>query len=230
MFEQARAVLSGAVGQTMPWSRRTKIAHEATRAVALSIIGEEIPIDRITRAHCRDLIDVLQRIPRSASKRFPRLSPREAADEMGPKCDPLDRMSVANINAYLNKLGTFFNWAELDELIARNPAKGMRLADAVRKKDKRHPFSPKQLQTIFNAPLYRGCADDGFGYAKNGSARPKGTRFWVPLLGLYTGMRLNEICQLETTDVVLVDGILCISTICSHTTGSIQTQGKPRSK
>jgi len=32
-------------------------------------------------------------------------------------------------------------------------------------------------------------------------------RFWIPLLGLYTGMRQNEICQLRTADVCEVGGI-----------------------
>jgi len=35
-------------------------------------------------------------------------------------------------------------------------------------------------------------------------------RFWIPLLGLYQGMRLNEICQLYCDDIVDVAGIPCI--------------------
>jgi integrase len=42
----------------------------------------------------------------------------------------------------------------------------------------------------------------------------------VPLIGLHTGMRLNEICQLDVTDVRLVDGIACICITPSSQVGS----------
>jgi len=35
-------------------------------------------------------------------------------------------------------------------------------------------------------------------------------RYWIPLIGLYQGMRLNEICQLYIDDLVTVSGIDCI--------------------
>jgi integrase len=80
----------------------------------------------------------------------------------------------------------------------------------VAKKDKRHPFSAEQLQAIFNAPLYRGCQDGERGYAKVGNEHPRNARFWVPLIGLHTGMRLNEICQLDVADVRQFEGVYCI--------------------
>ena len=195
---------------THAWSRRTRIAHLAARSLAMSIIGPDIQIRAITRAHCRDFVDVLKRIPKNATKRFPDLSPRAAADQEGPNCDTKERMSVANINSYISKLGSFFNWATQEELIDKSPSSGMRIIDKTRRRDKRRPFSPQQLQAIFNAPLYTGCVDDQAGCNKVGSQRPKGTRFWIPLLGLFTGMRLNEICQLELADIRLMENVLCI--------------------
>jgi hypothetical protein len=35
-------------------------------------------------------------------------------------------------------------------------------------------------------------------------------RYWVPLIGLFQGMRQNEICQLYMDDLIQVDGIDCI--------------------
>ena len=76
-------------------------------------------------------------------------------------------------------------------------------------------FSARQLQTIFNAPLYRGCLDGERGYSKPGPERPRNARFWVPLIALHTGMRLNEICQLDTADICEVDGVFCIA-VCEQ--------------
>ena len=81
-------------------------------------------------------------------------------------------------------------------------------------------FSPQQLKLIFNAPLFTGCEDGDRGYAKVGSARPQNARYWVPLIGLHTGMRLNEICQLDTTDVRVVDGVACFCVTPSSLVGS----------
>lgn len=55
----------------------------------------------------------------------------------------------------------------------------------------------------------RGCQDDGHGYAAPGGATPRRSRFWIPAIALFSGMRLNEICQLHTADVQELDGIWC---------------------
>ena len=39
---------------------------------------------------------------------------------------------------------------------------------------------------------------------------PKDYQYWLPLLGLYTGARLNELSQLYRSDIVVVNGIHCL--------------------
>ena len=72
-------------------------------------------------------------------------------------------------------------------------------------------FSVGQLNAIFHAPLYTGCVDDGRNYNKVGSNHPRRIRFWLPLIALFTGARLNEICQLHTDDIQEKNGIPFIS-------------------
>ena len=98
--------------------------------------------------------------------------------------------------------------------------RGLRLHDEVAKRDKKFPFSDEQLRAIFDAPLYRGCVDGNRGYGKRGGERPRNARFWVPLIGLYTGMRLNEICQLDVTDVRVIEGISCFVVTAASRLGS----------
>jgi integrase len=175
----------------------------------MAVLGEDTPVRSITRAHCRDLIEAIRCLPRNASKRYPGLSPVEAAAKAREVGDT-DLISPANLNAYLNKLGGVFNWAVKEEMIDRNPAQGLRVPDPILRRDKRHPFSTTQLQAIFSAPLYTGCRDDGHGYAVPGDNRPRNARFWIPLIGLYCGLRLNEACQLDVSDVRIVEEIDCI--------------------
>ena len=175
---------------TRAWSPSTREAYETSRKLAIAVIGEELPIATLARAHCRDLLDVLRFLPTNAGKRFPRLSPREASERARLRGD-IKIISAANANSLMSNMCSFLNWATNEELMTRNPARGLRLPDAVAKRDKRLPFAPDQLRTIFNAPLYRGCVDGERGYAKQGDERPRNARFWVPLIGLHTSSREN---------------------------------------
>jgi integrase len=53
--------------------------------------------------------------------------------------------------------------------------------------------------------------DDESRYARQGAAKPRRSRFWIPLIALFSGMRLNEICQMDTADVQEIEGTLCFS-------------------
>ncbi len=95
--------------------------------------------------------------------------------------------------------------------MSKNPAGSLRVAEPeIAASDARHPFSTEQLVAIFNAPLYRGCRDDELGYATPGPNVVRRARFWVPLVGLFSGLRLNELCSLEVNDAALRDGVDCL--------------------
>ncbi|NJC08231.1 site-specific integrase [Polymorphobacter fuscus] len=129
-------------------------------------------------------------------------------------------ISAANANTYLTSLSTFLNWSVNEELLHRNPARGLRLPDEVQKRDKRRSFSPGQLKMIFDAPLFRGCLNGERGYLMPGPERPQNARYWVPLIALHTGMRLNEICQLDVVDIEHIDDTACIAIRSESTVGS----------
>jgi integrase len=174
----------------------------------LDVLGSEAPIRNITREECREFLNLLVRMPAFADKRYRGLSLREAVAAAAEQPE-VRIITAANVNAHLIRFNAVMNWALDEGYIERNPARRLRISDPVPRRDKRHPFSARQLQAIFAAPLYTGCEDDWCGYAKRGEQRPRRSRFWVPLIALFSGMRLNEICQLDTADVVLVEGIEC---------------------
>jgi len=193
---------------TRGWSVRTRDSYETCRKLAVAIIGADLPVRDLARAHCRDFIETLRFLPKNANKRFPRLSPRQAAAKA--RDEKLDNLiSSANVNAYLTDLSSFLNWAVREEYLDRNPVQGLRLPDEVAKRHKRFPFSPAQLEKIFNAPLYRGCVDGERNYFVPGSERPRNARFWLPVISLHSGMRLGEATALDVTDVRSIDGIQC---------------------
>jgi len=69
-----------------------------------------------------------------------------------------------------------------------------------RSKDiKRRAFSDSELSKLFSA--------DGY----TAGRRRTPYMFWVPLIGLHTGMRINEIAQLEVEDVVTLENVICFN-------------------
>lgn len=169
------------------------------------LLGGETPVDSIHRMDCERVRSVIMRLPKNASQRFPSLTLEEAANEADAR--GLERIGVAAVNNYLSNLSALFNWGVENWRVTRNPAKGLMLPDDRDERDARQPFMVEQLQAIFNAPLYRGCQDDEEGYAKPGPNVPRRGRFWVPLLSLWTGMRLGECCQLHVEDVTEYEGV-----------------------
>ena len=101
--------------------------------------------------------------------------------------------SVANTNMKLSRLRTLLGWAYQNDLAPTNVAEGISVKVADSGKGKRLPFALDELQAIFASPVYA-----------NGD-RPKGGKgeaaYWLPLLGLFTGARLEEIGQLRVSDV-----------------------------
>ncbi|MCX9145921.1 site-specific integrase [Erythrobacter sp. WG] len=189
-------------------SARTMLAHQTTRRVVEDVLGAETPIADITRDQCRDLLETLRWLPVNLSKKFGDVRVRDAAK--AAKADHLIRtINGTNLNAYMARFATMMNWAVAEELIGRNPARGLQIAEAVHPQDRRKPFELWQLQRIFNAPIYTGCKDEQNGYSIVGSHIAVGARFWVPLICLFSGMRLNEACQLDVQDVREIEGVLC---------------------
>ncbi len=105
-----------------------------------------------------------------------------------------DKESAANINIKLAMLGILFNYASDNDLgMSSNPAAKIRVADKRRAKDKRREFDTVALNAIFTSVVY----SEGL--------RPKGgggeAAYWLPLLALFTGARIEELAQLRPEDV-----------------------------
>lgn len=104
-----------------------------------------------------------------------------------------ENVSPANINTKLTKLRTLLNYAFDNDLIGSKPASGVRVQDDDAVRNRRKPFDAKALASLFSGPVHQ------LGH------RPLQGRgeaaFWLPLIALYTGARMEEIGQLRPSDV-----------------------------
>jgi integrase len=189
------------------WTQKTRDGYALIFRALEELLGKHKGVKRITRDDCRRVRDILVDLaPNYTKLPATRGKPMEEAARISRDL-ALPRRRPESVNSYLNNLAALFNYALEEEYIDRHPAKKLQVPVTIKKKDRRQPFDTDQLKAIFNAPLYTGCIDDENGYAKAGPNVIRRGRFWVPLLSLWTGMRLNECCQLLVDDVRYVDNV-----------------------
>lgn len=98
------------------------------------------------------------------------------------------------VQRHLNHLHAAFQIAADSERVAFNPVTGVRPTQSKKRKEKsRLPFTNDELNKIFYSKVFTK------------QVRPKGgggeAAYWLPLLALWTGARLEELAQLEPSDV-----------------------------
>lgn len=110
-------------------------------------------------------------------------------------------MSRDAIGRHIESLGSMLKWAKSERYLFDNPAENV-LAQRrvmVREQDRRDLFTDDELVQIFSADWFKKGAGTPNQYGRFTSFRP--FHFWLPLLALYVGGRINELCQLYLTDI-----------------------------
>ncbi|WP_213227253.1 site-specific integrase [Caballeronia sp. NK8] len=122
------------------------------------------------------------------------------------RCLNQDTLEHSRINTILSLLSPLVSHAIAKKLTALvlNPFKGMKYADKVvqaHRKTVRTAFTVDELQKIFSSPVYTR----GHRPKKGGGD----AAYWVPLIGLHAGARVEDVCRLTAADVLQRDGVWC---------------------
>lgn len=173
--------------------------------------GDSMPVEKIDRQKMTEFFDFLDTVPSHAEQRYKGKTLKAAIALEAKRKEPrlMGHRTKAN---YHGRIVAIFEYARELEIIEKNPASTKTLQDRfhVEKKSGRPPFTVEEMNAIFKAPLFTGCMDDARAWSKPGPNRPKRGRYWVPLLAMFNGLRCNEACQLELSDVLTVEGVPCI--------------------
>jgi integrase len=108
----------------------------------------------------------------------------------------IDHMSFKSVNKHVARLGAILRYCVDEGILTSNPAYGLKVSEKKRADEERCTYSKADIEKIIKS-LPRDIATP--------------ERYWIPLIGLYSGMRLNEICQLYLSDIIKFDGIWCFS-------------------
>ncbi len=178
---------------------KTILTKRAMLKLWLEIVGNT-PVMAIGKADARDFKQVLMKLPSNLNKRFKGKSVKDIDLESIPADQ---RLSVKSVNINLGYMNAFVNWMIRNSYYeSANPFSGMQLKDKERGQDKRNSFSADELKAIFTSPVYAGCKNDTQrGRYEDGTTIIKDGFYWVPLIALYSGARMQEICQLYVTDI-----------------------------
>jgi len=162
------------------------VADHKLRLVNLVEILENKIVSDISRDDMRRFRDALRRLPpnRTKLKAYRGKSIKEILE-----MNPAEVLSVKTVNMIVEAASSMFDWGLREGYLSQNPAKGLSIKDDRQEIGLRDAFSPEDIRKIF--------ASDH--YVKGDFKHP--SFFWAPLIAVYTGMRLEEVCQLSLDDI-----------------------------
>lgn len=91
-----------------------------------------------------------------------------------------------------------------------------------RKANITQPLNDDDLQSLFNGLIYEDHRNSSMRWTAHAF------KFWIMPLSLFTGMRLNEICQLQTADIFEKEGGWVISINDNGNNKSLKTESSRR--
>jgi integrase len=201
-----------------PFWKTDQLERKTDQCKAFRELMDDPPLAQITRPIVRRFSDELARVPENRGKvrrkfglldaDFRRLI--ELADAHG-----LPRITVDTHRRFLDGISEVFEWAVNETYIATNPARALGTeierssgTPKTKDQDQRAAFSGDDLAAIFGAEWFAHGTGRKTPQGTFHSYRPH--YFWLPLLALHCGGRLNELAQVYVDDIVSVEGIWCL--------------------
>jgi integrase len=138
------------------------------------------PLSQIDRRMVGDFKVLIEKLPtthgkRAADKDRSLHSIIEEAEQRGA-----ERLAPTTIQGHLSALIGLFRYAkEHGRYDGDNPAAGFKFPRTRRPRDERPAWTPKQLEALFRSPIWMGL-------------EIRDHRYYLPLLGAYGGLRLEE--------------------------------------
>lgn len=170
------------------WTDKTKMEVAGVFRMLVELLGN-VDVSTIDRPTLVELRSALLRVPPNFYVKNRNGSVKEAVkSSTGPG------LSIKTVNKHVARIGSLLKYCHELGYITNNPATGLQLSEKQRADEERSVYTCEDIKNIVG----------------NLSLDPEyPERFWIPLIGLYSGLRLNEICQLHIEDLVNIDGHWC---------------------
>lgn len=203
------------------WTDRTQTKSGYFFELFQTIIDSKNSLDvyNISASHIRRYKEILFCMPKVIKKEYKSTTLIELIEKaQAGQIPEADKLALKTIENHFVWITAFINWLATNDYHANPKLTGILTV----KKDKqahehRDPYARDDIRKIFapsdflNSGLIKrqqGNKNKNPRFAlPDSSGMP--SRFWVPLLGLFTGARQEELCQLHLIDIVAVsqDGL-----------------------
>ncbi|ASL01746.1 site-specific integrase [Xanthomonas citri] len=175
--------------------QKTVLESRHTLRLFAGIIGKDVPVASLTQDHVRAFFEGVRYWPSNATKRpaYRDLSVPEVIKLAKKNQEP--EPAAWTMAKHRQRLSVFLVSLVEGKHLAVNPLAGIRAIATPDSEDTGSPFTDAELQAIF----------DPVEFPKWASKYPH--RWFGPILGLYSGARVNEIAQLRLEDIDTIDSV-----------------------
>ncbi len=171
--------------------------HQPVLMMLLDVVGDK-PIHNLLQADINAFFDLLDKLPPrwSDACRKEGLTVRQLAElehdvTLGPKS--FYDTYIASVRPFL--IAAKKDWQDQGFPLGLTTDGIEYLGDREEGEDKQRAFKQAELKRLFEGAEMRGFASD----------QAQAHRYWLPHIGLFTGARVNEICQLNPQMDILQD-------------------------
>jgi len=175
------------------WDEKYTDQIQAFLNILIEYCGADRQLATITKQDAQEIKKVVRALPQNRHVK-PELKSLSLCEVIQVAGHP--KISITTVNNHISNFIRFFKWAKNNDYTPHALFEGMKMAKAKASETNRKPFSPAQTQL-----MYRELTENTSGLVRKDSHR------WGALLGMFTGARLNEICQLLVSDIQQDQGI-----------------------
>ncbi|NSZ85219.1 site-specific integrase [Agrobacterium tumefaciens] len=175
-----------------------KDADQYLKTVEMFIsLMDDLPVGRITFEKAAEFRELILQLPSTHGKGGTASPKKELARARADKTLP--RVSMKTAKRHFSGMNSIWKWLIHRKHVPATlqPFSGHSFPGTKQKKSARNDWSREDMQRLFTSREYRDAS---------GSS----ALHWLPLISLYSGMRLEEICRLRPgTDILVKDGMPC---------------------
>ncbi|MGE5548236.1 MAG: DUF6538 domain-containing protein [Solirubrobacterales bacterium] len=187
------------------WVGKTYLDNRRVVNLVIDLVGAGRTVSSLGIEDVRKVRDTLEKLPgnymKSKAMQGKTMDEVLAANHGKP-------LAPKTQDKYFTMFRSFLNWCIGEGYLATMPGPKLKITGVTKgggKKD-RHSYSAEQLEKLFASPLFTGCKSEGR-RTEPGDVVVRDGKFWIPIIALYSGLRLGEIVQLLISDIKEEQGV-----------------------
>lgn len=189
--------------QTKRWDNQTAAQAGATYRLFVDVCGDK-PLGAYTRKDAGRFRERVERLPSDYGKhpRYRGLSVEAilSAYTALPEGARAGIITQKTVKRHFSALSTLWTAAVAEGEAGENIFSGHRFSATRKPSEQRDMWEQADLARLFATPVWTGCRS-ATQRTTPGALILRDERFWLPLIAVFSGLRQEEICQLQLEDV-----------------------------